>query len=266
MTEISNTTGTTPTTETAPQNEFRFGRVLGRTFTVFSRNILPFSLVAAIASLPTLLFALGSGQMATTGAGLNKVQAAHPGIAAALGGAFILWTFLWILSQATLLYAAFEDMRGRPVDLLQSARIGLRRIFPLIGVSFLIVLFISIATLALIFPAFIVVTMLFVAVPACVVERLGPMKSIKRSAHLTKGHRWKLFGLLLVTWIVTLIVQTALVRAVAMLGAPALAVPTAFVVRAVTSAFFVILPVVAYHDLRVAKEGIDTDRIAAVFD
>ncbi len=31
-------------------------------------------------------------------------------------------------------------------------------------------------------------------------------------------------------------------------------------------AFGSIVGVVVYHDLRVAKEGIDTDRIAAVFD
>ena len=31
----------------------------------------------------------------------------------------------------------------------------------------------------------------FVAVPACVVERIGPSGSMKRSAELTSGHRWK---------------------------------------------------------------------------
>jgi hypothetical protein len=31
-------------------------------------------------------------------------------------------------------------------------------------------------------------------------------------------------------------------------------------------AFFAIFVVVTYHDLRVAKEGVDTDQIAAVFE
>jgi len=35
---------------------------------------------------------------------------------------------------------------------------------------------------------------------------------------------------------------------------------------AVAGAFNAIMVVVAYHDLRVAKEGIDTDQIASVFD
>jgi hypothetical protein len=35
---------------------------------------------------------------------------------------------------------------------------------------------------------------------------------------------------------------------------------------ALVGAFSAILGVVIYHDLRVAKEGVDTDQIAAVFD
>jgi hypothetical protein len=35
---------------------------------------------------------------------------------------------------------------------------------------------------------------------------------------------------------------------------------------AIWTAFFAILGVVAYHDLRVAKEGVDTEQIAAVFE
>jgi len=30
--------------------------------------------------------------------------------------------------------------------------------------------------------------------------------------------------------------------------------------------FIVVLPAVIYHDLRVAKEGLDEERVAAVFD
>jgi hypothetical protein len=35
---------------------------------------------------------------------------------------------------------------------------------------------------------------------------------------------------------------------------------------AVWTAFYAIVIVVAYHDLRVAKEGVDTEQIAAVFE
>ena len=36
--------------------------------------------------------------------------------------------------------------------------------------------------------------------------------------------------------------------------------------NAIWSTFYAIVVVVTYHDLRVAKEGVDTEQIAAVFD
>jgi hypothetical protein len=38
------------------------------------------------------------------------------------------------------------------------------------------------------------------------------------------------------------------------------------IVTAIYTAYFNIIVVMMYHDLRAAKEGIDTDQIAAVFD
>jgi hypothetical protein len=59
---------------------------------------------------------------------------------------------------------------------------------------------------------------------------------------------------------------SGIVLAVFSLGGVLMAQIANFVWSALFGAFFSINFVVAYHDLRVAKEGIDTDRIAAVFD
>ena len=115
-------------------------------------------------------------------------------------------------------------------------------------------------------PGLIVLTMLFVGIPACVVEKLGPIRSMGRSAELTKGHRWKVFGLWIVTIIVALIVQSLLLGLAGLIGGRPLRLLMYFIVTAVWSAFYAILVVVTYHDLRVVKEGVDTDQIAAVFD
>ena len=39
------------------------------------------------------------------------------------------------LGQAALLYGAFQQMRGKPVSLVQSFQVGLRRFFPVIGLA-----------------------------------------------------------------------------------------------------------------------------------
>jgi hypothetical protein len=163
------------------------------------------------------------------------------------------------------LNAAFEDMRGRPVDMAASFRVGLGRFLPVIGVTLLSGLLAGLAIIALIFPFFMVMTMLYVATPACVVERLGPIASLSRSAALTKGSRWRVLGMLAVVGIVGAI-GTGMVEGLAYGVGPAVAPVVKVIWQGLVGAYSAILVVVTYHDLRVAKEGVDTDQIAAVFE
>lgn len=236
------------------EGEFRVGRVLTRTFSVLSRNLLPFCVVTAIAYLPSLVFLAEKGQRL------------DPGRAALLFGlGSLLAIALNAISEAIVLFGAFEDMRGRPVNLMASVRVGLSRLFPVLGVAILVALFAGLAAILLVIPAFIVMTMLFVAMPACVVEQLGPMQSLRRSRELTKGHRWAIFGLwLLVTIIIA--IGGNLASAIGALVGVGGSLLLNLIWGALAGAFNAIMVVVAYHDLRVAKEGVDTDKIASVFD
>jgi len=237
------------------EGDFRVGQVLNRTFAVFSRNLLPFCVVTAIAYLPNLLiFENQDARTAESGRGIALVF---------IG--LILSLVLSALSQAIVLFAAFEDMRGRPVDLIASLKVGLARFFPVVGVALLVGLFTGLAGILLIFPAFIVMAMLFVAMPACIVERLGPVKSLGRSSALTKGYRWRIFGLWLVILLITGI-GSGMLGGLSYSVGPIVGNLLKLIWGALAGAFNAIMVVVAYHDLRVAKEGVDTDRIASVFD
>jgi hypothetical protein len=238
------------------ERDFSAGDVFNRTVSIFSRNLLPFGIVSAIAYFPSAL-ALSSEKTAALAASGN-------GGWIALG--FIATLVLNVLSQAIVLYGAFEDMRGLPVNLGESIKVGLRRFFPVLGVAICMPLLAGLAAILLLFPGLMVMTMLFVSVPACVVERLGPFKSMGRSAWLTKGHRWKIFGI----WIAVLFVggtaQSILNGVARAAGGVVIGLVVSVLCGAILGAFNAILAVVAYHDLRVAKEGVDTDQIAAVFD
>jgi hypothetical protein len=238
------------------ERDFSTGQVFNRTFAIFSRNLLPFGLVAAVAAVPSAL-------LLTPGVDLVSSDAVG-GTLAVFG--VILMLVLGALSQAVVLYGAFDDMRGRPVNLAESIRVGLRRFFPVLGVAVFVPVLTALAAAALIFPGFMVATMLFVAMPACVVEQLGPIKAMGRSARLTKGHRWKIFGIWFAILFVGGIAQSMLQNIAAGLGGAMLSVIVTLLWGAVYGAFSAILAVVAYHDLRVAREGVDTDQIAAVFD
>ena len=105
--------------------------------------------------------------------------------------------------------------------------------------------------------------MWYVALPAIVVERAGPIESLRRSSFLTRGHRSKVFGLWVLIFIVESIVGYALRRP---LGAGIVGTAGRFLWLVFTAAYQAIVIAVVYYDLRVAKKGIDLDRIAAVFE
>jgi hypothetical protein len=250
----------TDTSQHFAEVDFRVGRVLSRTFSVLSRNLLPFCLVTVIAALPNLLIFAPGAQ----GFGPATLTPGASAVRLVLG--FGLAMMLNALSQAIVLYGAFEDMRGQPVHLMESLRIGLRRFFPVLGVAIGVAVLTGLAAILLFFPAFIVATMLLVSMPACVVEQLGPGKSMSRSKQLTKGHRWKIFGLWLLAMFVAGILQSVLIGLAGLIGGPILALIVFLAWSAFFGAFYAIMVVVIYHDLRVTKEGVDTDQIAAVFD
>jgi hypothetical protein len=129
---------------------------MSKAMAVFSRNLLPFGIVTAIASLPTVLLFNG-----------------HKDVNPAAAGAVVLSGGLSAFSQAIVLYGAFEDMRGQPVDLMRSFQHASRRFLPVIGVAFLSTVLAGLASLLLIIPGLILFTAWYVAIPACVVERLG---------------------------------------------------------------------------------------------
>jgi hypothetical protein len=262
------------------QGDLRIGPVLSRAWSVLFGNFLMFSVVSGIAALPWLLLPQPSA-----------VDADNPFANLRL---VLFVTFLAIvlivLSQAIVFYGAIQDMRRRPVNLAEGLKIGLRRFFPLVGLAVVVILpllalALMVAVVVGIVPDLIYASPLIaipvgvllliwsMGTPVCVVERLGPFRSLSRSRALTKGHLWKILGLFLVTVIPAVIVGLILGAAMGIAGVLSPGSGLSAALQAITllwnaiwSAYFAVVIAVAYHDLRVAKEGIDTDQIAAVFE
>jgi hypothetical protein len=235
------------------EGEFRIGRVFGRTFSLLSRNFPIYFVVATVAAVPGAVFE-NSGSKASGASGAWSLLA------------FVLMLALNALSQAIMLHTAFQDMCGRSVSLIEGLRIGFSRFLPLIGLSICCGLAIAFGALLLVVPAFIFMTMLYVATPACIVERLGVFASMARSSALTKGHRWPVFAMILLVTIPGAVMAVVVKSALGLAGSVGLVMVGSLVWAGLASAFGVIFAVAIYHDLRVAKEGIDTSQIAAVFD
>jgi hypothetical protein len=243
------------------ESDFRVGRVLNRTTSVLSRNFLPFFVVTAVAHLPSLL--VTRNPLSTAG-GASTQQVLQGAGLLVLG--LVLMIVLSTLSQAVVLYGAFQDMRGRQVNLTESLQVGLRRLLPIFGLAICMAFLGMLAFMALVVPAFIVFTRWFVATPVCVVEQAGPLASMKRSSQLTKGHRWKVFGLMILLIVISAVGSGVIASSFTAIGGTAFAIVGDVLWNGIWGAFYAIAVVVTYHDLRVAKEGIDIDQIASVFD
>jgi hypothetical protein len=245
----------TSTTAAFAEGDFRVGQVISRSFTLLFRHFLTFFIVTLIAFSPLLLLRQGSATAET-----DPVQALIT-----LGLGFVLLMVLSMFSSAIILHGTFQDMRNRPVNLLESLKVAFRRFLPLLVLAMLESVLMVLGLILLIVPGLILYTMWLVAVAACVVERTGPWRSLRRSQELTKGHRWKIFGLFLLLILLSLINPLLQLALTAAAGATAGAIGNA-IWTAIGSAFSSVVIAVTYYDLRVAKEGIDIEQIASVFD
>jgi hypothetical protein len=221
---------------------------------VLSRNFLSFVAVTAIASLPKHLN--------------GTIDAPDDELLALLVTVFgmFLWVVLSTLSQAIVLHGAFQDMRGRRVDMMLSVRVGLRRFFPVVGVAVAVAVLGFLGLIAFIVPGVMALTRWFVAVPACVVEELGVSGSMRRSEQLTKGYRWNICGLMGLLYVADSIVDSQINLVLSFVAGGTAALAAHVIWSGIWGAFYAIFAVVTYHDLRVAREGVDTQQIAAVFE
>jgi hypothetical protein len=235
--------------------EFRASNALSTTLSIFSRRWLTFCLIAALVALPYDVTSY-----------FNETKA-EPRILF-LGLDFMASVLVPPICAAIILHAAFQDLRGRPVQMGLSIAIALGRILPLLVLAILAALGEIAGFVLLIFPGMFLMVAWSVAIPVCILEQRGPSASLARSYELTEGNRWKLFGVY------------ALLIIVAMLGAGAIAAGVAAVWpqdviggmavvalwMGIVDAFQAVLIAVIYRELRTAKEGVDIEQIAAVFN
>jgi len=237
------------------ERDFRLGHVLAQTFSILRRRAAPFLLLYVIASLllnVPVTFTNDDSPVADVVIAMVVAQA--------------LYIVFNAFAGAAVVDAAIDDMRGRPVDMAKALRVALRRFFPVLAVTIAVVVLAVLGFVVIAFLTAMIVSAYFVVVPACLVEGLGPMQSLRRSAELTRGHRWRIFALWFSILVAEIVVQMALDQATRPLGSFALVLAPQVAWDAVVGAFAAVLMAVTYRDLRVVKEGIEPDQIVTVFD
>ena len=246
------------------QERFRLGAVIGRSFSILVGNIVPFGLLYLAVNASSSIYAL---TLAGTGSADEAPGMAFLNLAEALLG---------LVAGAAVTYATVQELRGRRVAFSEFFRRGLSQAGAAIRVALLSGILLILAFIALVIPGLILYTMWWVAIPVAVIERPGAMASLRRSADLTAGNRWRVFGLILCFFFAAGVGGGLFVVAaddglryavgVDQTGIDLASTIVTWLWAALIMAGQAVLTAVSYYHLRVAKEGVGIDDIAAVFD
>lgn len=220
---------------------------------------------------------------------------------------FFISLLLMILTNAAFVYASVQTLRGSTVTFGASLSRGASHFFTLLFASVLIFLMLSgvfilggliawlcafiskaiiggiptirslslipilIAVISLIL--FIVLFMSMTLLPAaCVVEGLGALQSIKRSAALTQNYRLKIFGIFMAGMTISAIIGAIMGFIGGMLDAMLFSyarvfrIPFESLTILISTTFSSVMFPITYCKLREIKEGTAIETLAKVFD
>jgi hypothetical protein len=181
-----------------------------------------------------------------------------------------------LVATAATVFIVSESYLGRPL----SAWEALRRATPYMGrilvCSLLMAIAVGLGFMLLLIPGVILAVGLALAIPAVVLEsRTSASGALSRSWELTRGARWRIFGLgitLLVLLYVPVVAITGLFalllpESAGMFSGGSLGMVMAIAVGGLVQMFiyplFYCVLTVTYYDLRVRKEGFDLELLAS---
>lgn len=231
-----------------PTRQFKIVDVLTKSFSIYGRNFVSFSVLALLVNLPAIHFIQDNAMSLRAGV------LPAPQVWASLSG--VISTSIL---GAALTYGSIMEMRGRHAGIWQCVRVGLVRAIPVLAVALLVGLAAGLPALLVGMPgAFIgifVMIILYVAIPAAVVENSGVIASLKRSAGLTAGFRWHILGLLLLLGALALMGGMSIQEILLDLAEPSLYVGAAFLMQVAVSIMSAVMAAVSYNELRTIKEA-----------
>lgn len=240
------------------------GRVIQELFGVLGRNFVTFAILALIlVGAPALL----SGYLQQTYMVPGRLFAWQTYI-----GSFVAAAGLFIL-QGAVIYATVNELNGKPATLGDCLSVGLRSFLPLIAIGILSYIATLVGLVLLIVPGLMLMVTWIVNLPVYIAERVGIFATFGRSTELTRGNRWRIFGLVIIY-----LVAFAIIEALAGVFGNASRIASGAGIPMIQS--YVLLPLISvasgmltstgiavlYVELRRLRDGVGPAGLAAIFD
>lgn len=251
------------------EQQIDVGKVVSRAFDVIKRNAGPYAGVALLlGGLPGLLVGFA------TVYGLDSANPFAMVLSPLYWASLLISWLCGSILQAALVRSSILDLSGRPADIGGSLTAALGLLLPLVGLTLLTSVILIFGLILLIIPGIIFYVMFSVAVPVLVEERAGIIGSLERSAALTSGSRWQVFGV----FIIFALFNGAVGMVLGVIGGAAGAgagggtsnlIGQLFVSSVSGIAVALVLAALLaslYVELRTVKEGATTESLAAIFE
>ncbi len=261
--------------------QFEIGRVISRTFDVIGKNPVTFFGLSLLLSIPYLIFSffgaialyfgIGAQWLATPGGPMQPGTVALAVEAGIVG--FLIYFVFSNLLQAAITHGTIVSLNGGKASFGDCFATGIKHALPLTAIAILGGLGIIAGCFLLIVPGIILMLMWSVITPVRVSEQTGIIETLKRSAALTSGYKGSIFGIFVIyvvlSWVLNLVIRP-------LAGAPMMSTGTvanAFItlmlltglVRAVLGLIGAAGIASIYYELRLVKEGVGPEQLAAVF-
>ncbi len=268
--------GTTPTREPVQLHPMTIGELLDRAIKLYQANWKLMLGIASFVVVPALL--LQSFLTRSIATPFFRRPSQPPteseflvAFITSMGFLLINLFFIYPFLTAAFARATIDVYLGESPTISNVYRFALRRIGSILLVGSLIALAVMGGMILLVVPAFIFAVRFAFSSTAVVAEELRGREAMRRSWRLVKGSSWKVFGTLLLSWLLTTILSGIIGFPLALIAE--FTGPFAWVLRGIGAAlaeiitrpFAAVVAVLLYFDLRIRKEGFDLVLLARGF-
>ena len=242
---------------TLPLRPRSASEIVDAAFQLYRRDPLTYVLISAICYAPILVM-----QLIVFGPGTD-VNEQLANLTAGIGGLMIIgyWVSISLMS-AVMIRLSAQDYLGNPIEPAAAVRESLVKLPAVMFALLMKYLLMFIGFIFFIFGAFWFMARTFAVTPAIMVEDKGSLASLGRSAKLSRGRKWHIFGTLMLAFVIFFVVYFAIAIVAQLTGSVVISTVLTVAVSIVFYPLFAIVEMLLYYDARVRNEGYDIEMMA----
>jgi hypothetical protein len=232
--------------------------LLRDTLTIFVNNVVAFSVISLLVLAPEVELSRYI---------LDRLRHTETSALWAIGAAFLGALLVVPVATGAFTYGVLQEMRGERPSIVACLVTGVRSLLRVLLVSIAQSIAVLAGLMLCIVPGLLLMLAFYVAVPAAIEERLGPLGALRRSADLTRGFRLHIFYVLGKLFFAQGVLSFAASFVLGLADAgPSTRAAVSYLITALFVGFGATATAVAYYRLRMVKDGVDAAEMVSVFD